>query len=182
MSESTIKREAFFLEFSKKIKSELKKIIVYLTGGFRTVPGMVKAVEENATDGIGLGRPVTSEIGKKNLHFHIWILFFSDLPAKILSGKVQSAIFNPFEKDFGIGNTLSNLQMWQAQQTPFTTIERINENILDPSDEKQVELFKENLNKYVEELTKLAAEGIPVHGTLQMMINNVKNSSIPTST
>uniref|UniRef100_A0AC34R237 NADH:flavin oxidoreductase/NADH oxidase N-terminal domain-containing protein n=1 Tax=Panagrolaimus sp. JU765 TaxID=591449 RepID=A0AC34R237_9BILA len=122
LSETTIKREAFFLEFSKRIKPELKKTIVYLTGGFRTVPGMIKAIEENATDGIGLGRPITSEI---------------DLPSKILSGKVQSAIYNPFEKDFAIGNMLSNLQMWQAQQTPFTTIDNINENILDPSDEKQ---------------------------------------------
>uniref|UniRef100_A0AC34R233 Uncharacterized protein n=1 Tax=Panagrolaimus sp. JU765 TaxID=591449 RepID=A0AC34R233_9BILA len=67
--------------------------------------------------------------------------------------------------------------MWQSQQTPFTTIENINENILDPSDDKQIELFQENLNKYVEELTKLAASGIPVHGTLQMMIDNVKNNS-----
>lgn len=64
LSDSTVRREAFFLEFAKKIKPEIKNTVVYLTGGFRTVPGMVKAIEDGSTDGIGLGRPITAELGK----------------------------------------------------------------------------------------------------------------------
>uniref|UniRef100_A0A914QBB4 NADH:flavin oxidoreductase/NADH oxidase N-terminal domain-containing protein n=1 Tax=Panagrolaimus davidi TaxID=227884 RepID=A0A914QBB4_9BILA len=62
---STIAREAFFLEFAEKIKLAIKSAVVYLTGGFRTVPGMVKAVECKGTDGIGLGRPITQDMDRK---------------------------------------------------------------------------------------------------------------------
>lgn len=62
--ESTKKREAFFVEFSQAIKSKIKKAVVYLTGGFRTAPAMIQAVQEGSTDGIGLGRPATAEPGK----------------------------------------------------------------------------------------------------------------------
>lgn len=34
-----------------------------MTGGFRTAAAMVQAIKENATDGIGLGRPITAEPG-----------------------------------------------------------------------------------------------------------------------
>lgn len=56
-------REAFFLEFAKEIRPALKKTLVYLTGGFRTVPGMVKAIQDGVCDGCGIGRPITAEIG-----------------------------------------------------------------------------------------------------------------------
>jgi 2,4-dienoyl-CoA reductase-like NADH-dependent reductase (Old Yellow Enzyme family) len=62
--ESTKAREAFFLECSAAIRPHLKDgAVLYLTGGFRTVPAMVNAVNSRETDGIGLGRPVTAEPG-----------------------------------------------------------------------------------------------------------------------
>ncbi|PIO54291.1 hypothetical protein TELCIR_24349, partial [Teladorsagia circumcincta] len=59
--ESTRKREAFFAEFAEQIRPVFEDTVVYLTGGFRTAPAMVKAVADRLTDGIGLGRPITAE-------------------------------------------------------------------------------------------------------------------------
>lgn len=73
--ESTKKREAFFLEFADMIVPQLKKTKVYVTGGFRTTNGMVKALD--TVHGVGLGRPVCDEF---------------DLPRKILDGEVYGAI------------------------------------------------------------------------------------------
>ncbi|KAF4551541.1 NADH:flavin oxidoreductase/NADH oxidase-like protein 2 [Elsinoe fawcettii] len=57
----TKKREAYFIEFAEMIRPNLKKTKVFVTGGFRTAQGMVKAVEEGACDGVGIGRPLTAE-------------------------------------------------------------------------------------------------------------------------
>ena len=62
--ESTKKREAYFAEFAGQIKPVVKNAIIYVTGGFRTVPGMVQAIRDGITDGIGLGRPATGEFGE----------------------------------------------------------------------------------------------------------------------
>lgn len=94
----------------------------------------------------------------------------SDLPAKILSGEVQSAIVNPFDQDFAVSNLLSNLQMWQSQQKNIKEISNINEGILDASDEAQKARFQETLKVYLEEISKIAAEGKPIHGTIQLKI------------
>uniref|UniRef100_A0A914YKU1 NADH:flavin oxidoreductase/NADH oxidase N-terminal domain-containing protein n=1 Tax=Panagrolaimus superbus TaxID=310955 RepID=A0A914YKU1_9BILA len=61
--ESTLAREAFFLEYAEKVKAVVKNSKIYVIGGFRTVPGMVKAIENNETDGIGIGRPITQDFG-----------------------------------------------------------------------------------------------------------------------
>lgn len=79
--ESTRKREAFFIEFAEKIVPSLTKTKVYITGGFKTAGGMVKALD--TVDGIGLARPLCQE---------------PRLCRDILSGKVKGAIkqrFNP---------------------------------------------------------------------------------------
>ncbi|KHJ85165.1 hypothetical protein OESDEN_15113 [Oesophagostomum dentatum] len=60
---TTRAREAYFLEFAEKIRPVFKQTIVYVTGGFRTASGMVRAINSGATDGIGLGRPTTAEPG-----------------------------------------------------------------------------------------------------------------------
>ncbi|KAJ5087781.1 hypothetical protein N7456_011397 [Penicillium angulare] len=58
--ESTKKREAFFLEFAEQIVPALTgKTKVYVTGGLRSVSGMVSAL--NSVDGVGLGRPLCEE-------------------------------------------------------------------------------------------------------------------------
>ncbi|KHJ77211.1 hypothetical protein OESDEN_23169, partial [Oesophagostomum dentatum] len=64
---TTRAREAYFLEFAEKIRPVFKRTIVYVTGGFRTASGMVRAINSGATDGIGLGRPTTAEPGNVGL-------------------------------------------------------------------------------------------------------------------
>lgn len=59
--ESTVKREAYFIEFAEMIRPHLKKTKVFVTGGFRTAAGMVRGVKEGACDGIGIGRPLAAE-------------------------------------------------------------------------------------------------------------------------
>jgi 2,4-dienoyl-CoA reductase-like NADH-dependent reductase (Old Yellow Enzyme family) len=61
VKESTRKRESYFIEFADQIRPLLKKTLLYVTGGFRTAAGMVKAISENSCDGIGLGRPLGAE-------------------------------------------------------------------------------------------------------------------------
>ncbi|KAI1339733.1 hypothetical protein F5Y15DRAFT_407084 [Xylariaceae sp. FL0016] len=74
--ESTKKREAFFLEFAEQIVPGLTgKTKVYVTGGLRTVGGMVSALD--TVDGVGLGRPLCDE----------WFLC-----KDILAGKVDGSL------------------------------------------------------------------------------------------
>jgi len=54
--ESTIKREAYFLDFIVKVREKIKTPLM-LTGGFRTSETMNNALDEGQLDFIGLGRP-----------------------------------------------------------------------------------------------------------------------------
>lgn len=54
--ESTLKREAYFIDFIRKVREKIKSPLM-LTGGFRTAETMAKAIENNELDFIGLGRP-----------------------------------------------------------------------------------------------------------------------------
>ncbi|KAL7813689.1 hypothetical protein V8C44DRAFT_357478 [Trichoderma aethiopicum] len=93
--ETTIKREAFFIEFAEMIVPELKKTKAYVTGGLRTAAGMVKALE--SVHGVGLGRPAAHE---------------PELPQKILDGVVEGAIKPLFgESNFMITNMAATAQM-----------------------------------------------------------------------
>lgn len=55
--ESTIKREAFFLEYAKSIKAVAKMPLI-VTGGFRTKQAMEDALDEGLIDAIGIARPL----------------------------------------------------------------------------------------------------------------------------
>ncbi|MDD4976362.1 MAG: NADH:flavin oxidoreductase/NADH oxidase family protein [Bacteriovorax sp.] len=55
--ESTIKREAYFLEYCEKIRKEVT-VPLMLTGGFRSREGMESALKSNACDVVGLARSV----------------------------------------------------------------------------------------------------------------------------
>ncbi|ETS81168.1 hypothetical protein PFICI_06170 [Pestalotiopsis fici W106-1] len=80
--ESTRKREAYFIEFSEQISKAVSSLKVYTTGGFKTVDGMVKALE--GVDGVGIGRAACQE---------------PDLPVLILSGKVPGVPKFAVEED-----------------------------------------------------------------------------------
>uniref|UniRef100_A0AC34F973 NADH:flavin oxidoreductase/NADH oxidase N-terminal domain-containing protein n=1 Tax=Panagrolaimus sp. ES5 TaxID=591445 RepID=A0AC34F973_9BILA len=125
--QSTLNREAFFLEYAEKVKAVVKNAKVYVTGGFRTVPGMVKAIENDETDGIGIGRPITQDF---------------DLPLKILNRSVQSTIEWPFGDDFVSAALACACQMAQAASTPYSPDKDINEGIMDLTDETTLKEYK----------------------------------------
>jgi len=54
--ESTIKREAYFLDFIGKVRDKVKAPLM-LTGGFRTAEAMNAAIENGELDFVGMGRP-----------------------------------------------------------------------------------------------------------------------------
>lgn len=54
---STQKREAYFLEFAKALRESVS-IPIVVTGGFRSVDAMNQALSSNATDFIGIARPL----------------------------------------------------------------------------------------------------------------------------
>lgn len=58
--QSTREREAYFLEFAEKVRSETKMPLM-VTGGFRTRGGMDKALASDACDFIGIARPLAVE-------------------------------------------------------------------------------------------------------------------------
>lgn len=57
ISSKTLAREAFFHEFASTLRKKFPKIILLVTGGFRTRAGMRQAIEEDFTDLVGIGRP-----------------------------------------------------------------------------------------------------------------------------
>jgi 2,4-dienoyl-CoA reductase-like NADH-dependent reductase (Old Yellow Enzyme family) len=67
VAETTLAREAYFVDFAKAMKDELK-IPLMVTGGFRSKSAMEQAIRTGAADVIGLGRPLcTMTDGPKRL-------------------------------------------------------------------------------------------------------------------
>jgi 2,4-dienoyl-CoA reductase-like NADH-dependent reductase (Old Yellow Enzyme family) len=93
--ESTKRRESFFLDFAREIVPGLTRTRSYVTGGFKTLGAMVKALD--TVDGVGLARPVCQE-------FH--------LAADLLEGKVNGAIKQGLDtQDFGLTYLASGSQI-----------------------------------------------------------------------
>ncbi len=135
--ESTKAREGFFFEFADIIKPRAGNMKVWVTGGIRTAKAMVDAINQGSTDGIGLARPVTEE---------------PDLPKKILSGEVFSAVKPILDaNDFGITNVASGTQMRQVGKgiKPFDT-----------SNEKEVKEFQETIGKFFQKQGEDGSKGI----------------------
>jgi len=77
--ESTIAREAYFLEFAEQVATEVATPIM-LTGGFRSHAAMTAAVRSGAVDLVGLARPITYE---------------PDLPRRLLAGTTDRSLVAP---------------------------------------------------------------------------------------
>jgi len=58
--ESTIQREAYFVEFAGVVR-KVAKMPVMVTGNFRTIAGMVAVLEAGELDMIGIGQPMISD-------------------------------------------------------------------------------------------------------------------------
>ncbi|KAL8769648.1 MAG: hypothetical protein Q9209_004445 [Squamulea sp. 1 TL-2023] len=125
--DSTKKREAFFLEFAEAIVPALNKTKTYVTGGFKTVSGMVNAL--NTVDGVGLARPVCQE---------------PRLCADILSGKVKAAIKQRLDQnDFGLTNVAAGTQMRMVGR---------DQEPIDLSQEKHEEAFNKDMGDWTSKM------------------------------
>ncbi|KIW90333.1 uncharacterized protein Z519_08977 [Cladophialophora bantiana CBS 173.52] len=111
--ESTKKREAFFLEFADKITPGLKKTKTYVTGGFKTLDGMVNALK--TVDGVGLGRPVCQEFR---------------IAKDMLEGKISGAIKQKVDQDdFGLTNVIAGSQIRQVGKDQQPIDMSVQENV-----------------------------------------------------
>ena len=96
--ESTKQRESFFIEFAEEIVKPLTKTKTYITGGFKTVGAMTKALD--TVDGVGLARPACQE---------------PHLPRDILEGRVTGAIHLKLDdNNFGLTNIAAGTQIKQV--------------------------------------------------------------------
>ncbi|KAI6176115.1 Oxidored-FMN domain-containing protein [Aphelenchoides bicaudatus] len=151
--ESTRKREAFFIEFSGAIRSNIKNAVVYLCGGFRTVPGMVSAVKNGDTDGVSIARPAAAE---------------PDLPRKILNHGVQSAVLTQFENDFMTGLPAAQTQLAQAGSSDLREANGdVCYGISDFSDDAEANKFKEGLMAWYGDAVAIGKQGRMVKGVFE---------------
>lgn len=131
--ESTKKREAFFLEFADTIVPALSKTKTYITGGLRTVPAMVKALE--TVDGVGLARPVCQE---------------PYLCRDILEGKIDSAIDQKLDQqDFGITNVAAGTHIRQMSK---------DHEPIDLSKQENVDLFMKDVESWSKKMAEDAGK------------------------
>ncbi|WP_278313285.1 NADH:flavin oxidoreductase/NADH oxidase family protein [Lolliginicoccus levis] len=99
---STRKREAYFLDFAERIRSEVSTPLL-LTGGFRTAEGMSAAIESNAVDLAGVARPLA---------------LVPDFPNRLLDGDAPRSIARQrntgIKQIDGLGNIVwHTTQLWR---------------------------------------------------------------------
>ncbi len=103
LKESTRQREAYFLDYALRVRAELPKLPLMLTGGFRTAEAMNEAVASGGIDIVGLGRPLTME---------------PDSPRALLDGTLDRATIRVRRSGIRVIDSLSELtnytvQMWR---------------------------------------------------------------------
>lgn len=125
--ESTKKREGFFLEFAESIAPVLSKTKTYITGGFKSVGAMVKALD--IVDGVGLARPLAQE---------------PHLCKDMLEGKVVGAIkLRIPDENFGLTNVAAGTQMRQVGK---------DHEPIDLSNEENEKAFMADMGKWGEKM------------------------------
>ncbi|KAJ5291368.1 Aldolase-type TIM barrel [Penicillium angulare] len=111
--QSTVSREAFFLEFARAVVPGLSKTKSYVTGGFKTVEGMIGALD--TVDGIGLGRPLCQEPTFCN---------------QILSGQIKGAMLQKLDlEQFSVTAGAAGLQIKQMGQNLQPINLSVQENV-----------------------------------------------------
>lgn len=131
--ESTKARESFFLDFADQIVAPLSQVKTYVTGGFKTVGGMVDALR--SVDGVGLVRAACQE---------------PRLPNEILSGNVTGAILRLLDDHhWGITTVAAGAQIRQLSKDhePF-----------DQSVQENADSFLVDFNTFLESFGKEADE------------------------
>ena len=100
--ESTIAREAYFLEYAKDIRKAVS-LPLMVTGGFRTKEGIEDALKSNICQIIGIGRPLCAD---------------PYCVKKMIAGELE--ILPSFEKILSLGPSIL------SPSSPFTIIKAIN--------------------------------------------------------
>ncbi len=109
-SDKTTARESFFLEFASTVRETFPKLVLMVTGGFRTRIGMEAALKSGGCDLVGIARPAavlpylpkeiilnTEEVADENAQvalapLHIpWLI--RHLPVKQVGAGFQSAYY-----------------------------------------------------------------------------------------
>jgi 2,4-dienoyl-CoA reductase-like NADH-dependent reductase (Old Yellow Enzyme family) len=85
-SESTRRREAYFLEYAASLRL-VAQMPLMVTGGFRTRTGMERALEEGSAQMIGLARPLCTD---------------PDAPARLLAGSIE--VLPSYEHSLRLGH------------------------------------------------------------------------------
>jgi len=99
--ESTVAREAYFLEFAEKIRGEVKTALM-VTGGFRTRAGMDAALSSGACDFIGIARPLAVE---------------TDAPANLIAGNNVRYAVKPIKTGVAMLDKMAVMEViWYAAQ------------------------------------------------------------------
>jgi 2,4-dienoyl-CoA reductase-like NADH-dependent reductase (Old Yellow Enzyme family) len=88
--ESTRRREAYFLEYASAIQARAR-LLLMVTGGFRSREAMVEALAAGETDVIGIARP---------------LCVVPDLPRRLIAGEVEAAESYERRLRFGPGRLL----------------------------------------------------------------------------
>ncbi|MEH2252290.1 NADH:flavin oxidoreductase/NADH oxidase family protein [Nostoc sp.] len=99
--ESTRQREAYFLEYVRKVRSSVS-LPIMLTGGFRSADAMAQAIEEGSVDVIGLARPLA---------------IAPDLPIELLTNRTSEITLQPQIRQSNDLNQQGTLEIiWYTQQ------------------------------------------------------------------
>jgi len=101
IKESTLKREAYFLDFAEMLRSKVD-VPLMVTGGFRTAEGMAAAIASGACDLVGLGRPLCVE---------------PDLVNDILAGNDFNSVVRPIKTGVKMIDNMALMEVsWYERQ------------------------------------------------------------------
>ncbi|MBE7411698.1 MAG: NADH:flavin oxidoreductase/NADH oxidase family protein [Leptospiraceae bacterium] len=99
--ESTKEREAYFLDYCEEVRKKVKTPLM-LTGGFRSLETMNKAIQSGVCDLIGLGRSIVIQ---------------PEFPNDLLSGKNIKSMVKPLSTGIKILDSIIPLEItWYTEQ------------------------------------------------------------------
>lgn len=101
VKQSTLAREAYFLEFAEKVRERVE-VPLMVTGGFRTETGMADAVTSRATDLVGIARPLAVE---------------PDCPKRIMAGESFTSAVRPIKTGIRLIDDMALMEVsWYTRQ------------------------------------------------------------------
>lgn len=99
--QSTLAREAYFLEFAEKVRQRVD-VPLMVTGGFRTETGMADAITSGATDLVGIARPLAVE---------------PDCPKRIMAGESFTSAVRPITTGIRVIDDMALMEVsWYTRQ------------------------------------------------------------------